>query len=257
MHVGVMPCQLSSELGLHAHLHIMHSCNPSAAGPICCCDTACRVQLLGLLPAHSSNQQPSRPQLYTAAVLQHAALLLLLLVSDGLLLLVPSASVPASVLQALHVLARVKQQLQQQLIILQRVERLQQKSAQKQDSRDRQQGQAVGSLGSEGHGAGVQQYERLLQLLQQKPPTQLHVVLQVVKHNALQGTCIRSSKCLAVISQCLSSHVHCNVRSACMSCPVRMMQHSSNCSACVTPVVRWCNITCGRASTCWNAGAAC
>jgi hypothetical protein len=144
------------------------------------------VQLLGLPPAHNSKQQPSRSQLYTAAVLQHAALLLLLLVSDGLLLLIPSASVPASVLQALHVLARVKQQLLQQLQALQRQERLQQKAAHKQDS-SRQQGQVAGE-GSEEASAGVQQYERLLQLLQQKPPTQLHVVLQVRLVVSLAGS---------------------------------------------------------------------
>jgi hypothetical protein len=122
------------------------------------------LQLLGLLPAHDSKQQPSRPQLYTAAVLQHAALLLLLLVSDGLLLLIPSATVPANVLQALHVLARVKQLLLQQLQAFHRQQRVQQKEAQQQSSSNTQQEREVDKRA----GDGVQQYERLLQLLQKR-----------------------------------------------------------------------------------------
>jgi hypothetical protein len=142
------------------------------------------VQLLGLSPtcsSSSSKQQLSRSQLYTSAVLQHAALLLLLLVSDGLLLLTLAASVPATVLQALHVLTKVKQLLLQQLQALQRQDKLQQKLTKQQDGK-RQQGLVAGSTnGSDGgtERAAVQQYGRLIQLLQQKLPTQLHVVLQV------------------------------------------------------------------------------
>jgi hypothetical protein len=89
-------------------------------------------------------------------VLQHAALLLLLLVSDSALLVLPADAVPPSLLQLLHTMAAVHQALLQSL-----------SSQAGSSDADDEQGlqEAAGSIA------------KLLAGKQQ--PTQLHVALQV------------------------------------------------------------------------------
>jgi len=111
-----------------------------------------RVQLLALPPTESWTAAAlSRSDLYTAAVLQHAALLLLLLVSDSTVLVLPTEAVPPSLLQLLHLLTSVHQALLQQL-----------------------QQQPMPEPASEHKGPSIAQ---LLSSRQQ--PVQLHVALQV------------------------------------------------------------------------------
>lgn len=126
-----------------------------------------------------------RQTLYSATLLQHAALLLLLLVSDSLVLLVPAPVVPPAVLQLLHMLPKVKQQLLQQIDTLQK----RSKAAAGRGASKQQPHTAADTCGDapataeeecspddEQHDR--QQFDQLLQLLH-KPPTRLHVVLQV------------------------------------------------------------------------------
>lgn len=66
-----------------------------------------RVQLLGLQAVSTPPATSARSALYTAAVLQHAALLLLLLVSNSAVFVLPTEGVSPTLLQLLHLLSTV------------------------------------------------------------------------------------------------------------------------------------------------------
>lgn len=141
--------------------------------PICCC----RVQLLALSPPQQQ-QSATRGGIYAATILQQTALLLQLLISDSLLLLIPAPVVPAHVLQLLHVLPKVQHQLTRQIETLQKkhttaTARKERQQQQQHDIKDGKNAEAEAAAMAQ-----VQGYEQLLELLH-KPPTQLHVVLQV------------------------------------------------------------------------------
>lgn len=111
---------------------------------------SCRAQLLALQSAADFPQSSvSRSALYTAALLQHAALLLLMLVSESAVLVLPSDRVPPALLQLLHLLNSVYQALLQQ-------------------HKQQQQHAATGSSSA---------FSQLLSAKQQ--PVQLHIALQV------------------------------------------------------------------------------
>lgn len=104
-----------------------------------------RVQLLGLQAV--STAPSARSAVYTAAVLQHAALLLLLLVSDSAVFVLPTEAVSPALLQLLHLLATVHHALIRQ----------------QQDS------------------SGQADTSALAQLLAgRQQPVQLHIALQVI-----------------------------------------------------------------------------
>eukprot|EP00878_Enallax_costatus_P023124 GHUV01024585.1.p1 GENE.GHUV01024585.1~~GHUV01024585.1.p1 ORF type:complete len:539 (+),score=217.03 GHUV01024585.1:139-1755(+) len=177
------------------------------------------VQLLALAPPHwhpqhqpPESQPPglSRGQVYAATVLQHAAFLLLLLVSDSLLLLIPSPAVPDHVLQLLHALPKVRQQLLQLIYALQKQARLakagkgqQQQQEPQQQQLEQPDGSSTGTASTPAEGQQEQQYELLLQLLQ-KPATRLHIAVQVSSY-AEAPLCVQQAeqtllKCKAAVT---------------------------------------------------------